>query len=702
MNAMKLRVALVVGACLAVLPLLASAAEQGSAQLASDGATQSADAAQRVSYPAEFFRPYNPVTARDMVVQVPGFRIDEGGAARGFGGTAGNLLLNGNRPSTKNDDAGEILGRIPASQVLRIDLIRGDTAGLNLRGQTVVADVILRTDAIPATRWEAKARTTENTATINPSGSISGTGYAGTTQYTLGLAGGEDRFQQARGTEWLLTSAGAGEERFESADSQGKGYNANFNTETLLRQAVLRFNGRLGTTTLLDSESSERQARLPGFISRRVLDARQSDVDTIELGADAEFPLSASLDAKAIALFNRSDEAAESRLRVLDPASRLLSASSAAQGTDKEETIARLELDWTGWRGHQVEGNVEAALNWLGNRVALFEDRGQGLQSVPLPGGNTEVEELRWEVELADSFQVGGVALEAGLAAEFSRITQSGDAQRERSFSFLKPRLLLTYAPVTTRQVRVRLQREVAQLDFNDFASSTNFADNQFALGNPELGPDNTWVAALSFEQRFGDIGVWSMTAFHHWIEDVQDIVPLGGILEAPGNIGRGRRWGLETNLTFALENLGLAGARIDLSGRWQDSKVIDPVTNTQRYLSNQLRHEFRMEFRQNLSGSTVAWGGMIATASDTPFYGLDELVTTDNIAGTVDMDLFIETTRWWGARTRLQAGNVTNRTFLRDRRVFAGPRDSAPPAFRELRARTRGNSIELSVTGAF
>lgn len=114
----------------------------------------------RVAYPATFFQPYNPLTARDMVVQVPGFSLDESGDARGFGGTAGNVLIGGTRPSTKNDDAGAILGRIPASQVLRIDLIRGDTGGLNLRGQTVVVDVILRADALPATRWESRLRTT--------------------------------------------------------------------------------------------------------------------------------------------------------------------------------------------------------------------------------------------------------------------------------------------------------------------------------------------------------------------------------------------------------------------------------------------------------------------------------------------------------------------------------------------------------------
>ena len=49
-----------------------------------------------------FFARYNPTTAQDMVNQVPGFSIQEGDAVRGFGGSAGNILINGNRPSTKN------------------------------------------------------------------------------------------------------------------------------------------------------------------------------------------------------------------------------------------------------------------------------------------------------------------------------------------------------------------------------------------------------------------------------------------------------------------------------------------------------------------------------------------------------------------------------------------------------------------------
>src|SRR5678815_4898094 len=52
-------------------------------------------------FPAAFFAPYNPVTAADMVNRVPGFELRDGDDRRGFGATAGNLLINGERPSSK-------------------------------------------------------------------------------------------------------------------------------------------------------------------------------------------------------------------------------------------------------------------------------------------------------------------------------------------------------------------------------------------------------------------------------------------------------------------------------------------------------------------------------------------------------------------------------------------------------------------------
>jgi outer membrane receptor protein involved in Fe transport len=433
-----------------------------------------------------------------------------------------------------------------------------------------------------------------------------------------------------------------------------------------------------------------------------VLEDQRDDTDTLELGGDAEFAAATDLAVKTIFVFNDSDTTIGATLRQLDPSGSLQAVARSERRAEQEEILARTELDWSRWAGQGVEINVEIARNELGSRAALTRDTGQGPQRQPLPGGNTDVDELRWEIDAADTWQAGTFAIEAGLALENSTIAQSGDAEQERTFTFLKPRLLLTRATNRSSQLRFRVQREVAQLDFNDFASFTNFADNQLALGNPELKPDNTWVTELSWERRYGEIGVFNPTFFHHWIDDVLDVLPVGGVAEVPGNIGRGRRWGIESVLAFSLRRFGVPGARIDMRARWEDSEVTDPVTGQKRNLSDRIRRELKIDFRHNIEGTLWAWGGMVATSSDEPFFGLDEYVAVDDIAGTLDTDLFVETTRWFGIRWRLQAGNVFNRRFERDRLVWDGPREQLPLLFSESRSRTRGHSVEFSATGRF
>ena len=78
--------------------------------------------AEIVTYPARFFGQYQPLTALDMVKQVPGFQIDDGDELRGFGSAAGNVLIDFRRPSAKQDLVSEILARIPAENVERIEL----------------------------------------------------------------------------------------------------------------------------------------------------------------------------------------------------------------------------------------------------------------------------------------------------------------------------------------------------------------------------------------------------------------------------------------------------------------------------------------------------------------------------------------------------------------------------------------------------
>src|SRR5258705_12742173 len=82
----------------ASLAALAEAPAQGQ-QPATPQAATPADQVRK--FEPGFFARYNPVTALDMVRQLPGFAIDNGDNLRGFGATAGNVLIDGQRPSTK-------------------------------------------------------------------------------------------------------------------------------------------------------------------------------------------------------------------------------------------------------------------------------------------------------------------------------------------------------------------------------------------------------------------------------------------------------------------------------------------------------------------------------------------------------------------------------------------------------------------------
>ena len=102
---------------------------------------------QVVTYPAAFFAASQPDTALDMLERTPGFTFDPGAEARGFAGAAGNVLVDGARPASKDDLLDDVLRRIPASSVLRIEVILGGAPGIDMQGKSVLANVMRRRDA---------------------------------------------------------------------------------------------------------------------------------------------------------------------------------------------------------------------------------------------------------------------------------------------------------------------------------------------------------------------------------------------------------------------------------------------------------------------------------------------------------------------------------------------------------------------------
>lgn len=684
-----------------------------SAQQINPVTTDSLAQQQTVNYPSSFFSKYNPETALDMVKQLPGFQLDDGSEERGFSAAAGNVLINGGRPSAKEDSPSAILGRIPARQVDHIELVQGQMRGVDLRGQTIVANVVLR-EEIPATiRWETGVRKNLDVDKVTVRGNVSLSDQWQAIDFNTGLSveksstgegGTGDKFN---GKSLLI------EKRDEQSIETGYKLGGNLNASGWLGQTLVQLNTNIDRMTEDEPFTSIRTPQSPINRPRQELfNADRKDLQ-YELGMNAERKLNTDLTGKAILIYNRDEYDEIDTQRSIAATGNQTQYRIADSKTIGSESIGRLEFGWTGMTDHEWQLNAETAQNVLDGTLDQRVDKGLGSVAVDVPGANTRVEELRGDFLLKDTWSFGQFELDYGVGAEKSRISQTGDTDLKRDFFFIKPHMVLTYTPSQGRQTRVRLAREVAQLDFDDFVSSTVYIDDDLALGNPNLRPDTTWIAELGEELRFGELSVVKVTLFHHWINDVLDLLPLSATFEAPGNIGNGKRWGLELESTIPLEWTGLAGARLDLKYRWQDSSVEDPVTGVQRMLSgnkgfggtpyikfrDENRYAFIADFRQDFEAARVAWGLNTGMRARRVLYKVNELDIYDE---GITLNAFIESTRWFGIKMRLLAENIPDLSQQRDRSSFTGARNLSVVEFREITTGHEGVRLSFLTSGSF
>jgi hypothetical protein len=664
-----------------------------------------------VSYSPEFFDRFSPQTALDMVRQIPGFQLQENeDGRRGFAGGEGNLLINDRRPSAKADLPSSILARIPAANVERIELIRGQVRGIDLRGQSSMVNIIMHDDNPAIVKWETAVVIPYRHGPVKPILNVALSDKWRETQYNTGLSYTSDSYGRSGLDQVFNSSGGLVESRYDGRENRVRTLKANLNTISSLEDGtIIKFNTVLAHEKRTQLLVSDRRPEVLNNEPRIEAFDDNSDKPSIEVGLDAERGLVNNLTGKVILLYSLADEGTYRTQRVLEDYNQISLRVADGSGL-ATEFITRMEFDWTGFAHHSLNANLERAYNSLDGTLISTLDAGSGPLGVIVPGANSFVKEIRWDFLLQDIWSLGQFELTFGLGAEASTISQTGDAEQERDFFFLKPQMILMWTPEQGRQVRMRIAREVAQLNLADFISATLFEDDDLALGNPDIQPDTTWVSEISHERRLGSNTVIRLRAFHHWITNVLDLLPITPTFEVPGNIGDGRRWGVELEATLPLEWMRLTGAKLNIKTRWQDSTVIDPVTGKNRMLSGQAgdfpirydvenRYALSVDYRQDFENANVAWGWNMVTRSKRPLYKVNELQIYNE---AVNMNAFIETTRWFGVKVQLNAENILNAPGTRDRTVFVGRRDISPMQFRELRSRNRDQSLILSVSGLF
>ena len=333
-----------------------------------------------VSFDAEFFSRYKPNSALGMVRRIPGFQLDDGEDKRGFGAASGNVLINDRFPSAKQDTASSILNRIPASQVERIDLIRGRVRGIDLRGQSAVVSIILRDD-IPATaRWDLAIRKTFDLSPLTVRGSVSLSDTWKSIEYNAGVVYRRFRSSES-GVEDIYDPSGTLlEARLEEDLRRGNSGFANFNMLTWIGETLITVNTRFGGFEFEEGLDSITAPDAPGAQSDDFF-IDTGDEKEFEIGADAERKFGSDLLARAIFLYTREEEDETSTQNRFDSTGALEFILFSAGNNVQSEAISRLEFEWAGWEDHAVRFNIEAARNVIDAELVLTEDDGSSINS---------------------------------------------------------------------------------------------------------------------------------------------------------------------------------------------------------------------------------------------------------------------------------------------------------------------------------
>ena len=667
-----------------------------------------------VTYPASFFSRYRPDSALDMLVQLPGFIMAVSGELRGYGSSPGNVLIDGRRPSSKRVTVPSILDRIPASHVDRIELIRSPVRDIEMLGEPEVANVIMKTDVPAAVRWSFVGYDNFDVPPMPWFSNVSLSDRWNSIDYNAGLDIFRVVYSETNDEDIFDGAGNLTEERFEEGyDKEFEG-NFDLSASTSVGDTLLTWASQIGIQYGGEDFVSNRMPLIPGEEGTSEISDGDSDEFQFEVGMTAERNLAQDLSGNFLVFFKREDEHSTTNLRVVDSGGSEISLRQREINQLEKEAIVRSEFEWIGFSAHTVRFNLEGTFNRVANMEIQTEDLGAGPVSVFVPGANTVIKESRGDFLLKDIWSMGKYEFDYGIGFEISKLTQSGDADVERNLSFLKPHAELSYTPNEIQKARFRAARDVAQLVFQEFISASLFRDDDVSLANPDLKPETTWQIEVGYERRFGRENVLKLTLFHHWISDVQDLIPITLTDESPGNIGNGRRWGIELESAVQMDWLGLKNSRLDINGRWQDSTVVDPVTSEDRVLtatilsaSNSSRSIFdndnayvvEVDFRQDFEEEQVAWGWDMLLEADLKVFKVNELDVREK---EPVIGLFVETTRWLGMKIRLEFNNILDKKVDRQRTFYAGQRGLSAVSRTQIQDRTDGREFGLSLSGSF
>lgn len=652
------------------------------------------DDGSTVTYPASFFAEFQPYSVNDMLVRIPGINLALGGGGaggaggnrRGLGAGGDQVLINGRRIAGKGNEGNQQLSRIPASEVQYIEIIRGTSGDLDVRGGTQVVNIVLQeSESSVSYAYELNMDHYQD-GKYQPGGKFSATGQNGGFNYFLS-AELEPRWEFRDGFEESFNLAGGINEtidRDQGSDAWPTALAANLGYEFNERNTA-NLNFQLTNNDFTSyADRLITNFRFDPAVVRVERDEIPTDEGSWEIGGDYMHVFADGSRWRTLFIVNE-EESDQLRDRLLIDGANVTKDLFLANYIRTRERIVRSSYVFNLTGSLSLETGVERAQTILDTSLQLGllssnpaantgGPRFSGL--APITDANGTVEEMRYEYFAINNWQINQrMSLETTLLFEDSTISQAGDVSRSRDFTFFRPKIDYRFDITPAIQFRTTIEKDVAQLSFSDFTASIDGSDDEQNAfeGNADLRQTQSWRYLANLEYRLpNDAGVLSGNLFLNDFDDLIDNVDVSTptqVLGARGNIGTGRQYGINLNSSVRLLMFNQPNMLFTTGLSLEESTLTDPFLNIERERS--IRggaSQYNFGFRHDIpTRNNMNWGFNYRREffNDFKVWDVDKIEQYPKV-GSVSS--WIEVQAWGGLVYRFEARDARDRCRVRTR----------------------------------
>jgi iron complex outermembrane receptor protein len=345
-------------------------------------------------------------------------------------------------------------------------------------------------------------------------------------------------------------------------------------------------------------------------------------------------------------------------------------------------------------RADIIEGEQEDEIDGLETSWDQFSDIPLDLAGPfgdfePPAGGLSDLGETRKDIFALVEGDSGTLKWEAGLRYETTDVnivdrTDPSDVMvAENDYNRLLPSASLRVDLTPDDRISISGARTLRRPDFNYITPAVleeEIGDSDFR-GNPLLAPETAWGFDIGYERRLGMRGVFGVNVFYRSVKDLIELVNTGEYgsetdlgdpgedddeitwIYEPRNVGNGKVYGIEFDLSTDLGFIGLPDAGLFGNFSWLDSEVTDDLG--ERRFNDQSKYVYNFGFIQDLPSLEAAFGATYRKQGAAFGRVIAEEVTTTYGA---ELEVFVEKSFGKNFTIRAVGSNLLNG---RKREVF-------------------------------